>query len=131
MNLFFRIKPGTSFGEKGHYNENIKKNYFAICCTSDTIFIGLFVNNKQNILIFFKLNPLCDKDTCEKNHLIFFLCVFVVDSFLLWGCSTKGAALQNRRHNLSQKRRQKILNNDVKTWRQNYKTFYNNQIDPE
>ena len=45
INLFLRTKLGTFFGKIGHYSKHkiIKKNYFAICCTFDTICPGLHV----------------------------------------------------------------------------------------
>ena len=47
----------------------------------------LFVDNKENILILFKLNPLFD------SSFDFFFCIFIIYYFQIWRCSTKGAAL--------------------------------------
>ena len=67
--------------------------YFFFFC----YMVILFVSNKQNILILFKLNPLCGKKTHVKNYLISFFYIFnrfflVLKVLYEKNCSTKGAA---------------------------------------
>ena len=66
---------------------------FFFCC----YMVILFVSNKQNILILFKLNHLCGKKTHVKNYLISFFYIFnrfflVLKVLYEKNYSTKGAA---------------------------------------
>ena len=75
------------------YNCNVR---FTVLKRHIVIF---FVNNKQNILTLFKLNPLCDKKTAhvKKSFDLFLLYEYnrfflVLEVLYERSCSTKGAA---------------------------------------
>ena len=75
--------------------------YIAACFTAlkrQSICNAIFSFIFFLFLFFVKLKPLCDKKTTREKIIRSFFCVFMIDSFQFWRCSTKGASLQKEPH---------------------------------
>ena len=68
-------------------------NFHFFCYWSYTLIIS-----KINYYCLNLIHCVTKRRHMRKNHLIFFSCIFIIDSFLFWGCSTKGTALRKEPH---------------------------------